>query len=130
MAIKTFRTGKVSVEGNDITTGMVENASLNLNVNPGEVHGIGDDWRKLVALARSWTVTLTVKTNPSDTAYAAIRTEMISGDLAMSALQVWEDASHYFSGSALLTNFAPGKAVGGVDTTSITFEGTGAMAYT
>ncbi len=132
MAIKTFRSGKIVVEGNTITTGLVENAALNLNINTGEVHGIGDNWRRLVALVRSWTLTLTVKTDPADTAYAAIRTAAVlgTGTGIMSAVQVWEDASHYFSGSAMITAFAPGKAVGGVDATSITFEGTGALGYT
>ena len=46
---------------------------------------------------------------------------------------VWgnrEDATHYFTGSALLASFAAIKGVGNVDTTSMTIEGIGTPSYT
>ncbi len=127
MAIKTFKVGKVTVNGTALAS--VENANLNIVLEPGVVTSIGDSWRKLIALAKSWSVTLTMKNNPSDSAQSALRTEFISGNGLVTALLVYEDATKYFSGSAYLTQYAPTKSVGSVDTLAVTFEGNGTLSY-
>ena len=128
MAIKKFTAGKVSVNGDDLTN-LVESVTPTVTIDTGETTAIGQTWRDIVSLAKSWSVSLVVKTDPANTAYAAVRTEFESGDGYVTAICVYEDDTKYFTGSGYLTQFAPTKAVGNVDSTAITFEGTGAITY-
>ena len=127
MAIKTFTVGKVLVNANTLSN--VETTTPTITINTGETTSIGDTWRKLVATGKSWAVTIVVKKDPSNTAYAAIRTEFLTGDGLITTLSIYEDATKYITGSAYLTQFAPTKSVGNVDSTSITFEGIGMPSY-
>ena len=128
MAIKKFTVGKVEVNSN-VLTGLVENAAPTFTINIGDVTAIGMTWREIISLAKSWSLSLTVKTYPANTAYAAIRTEFMSGDGLITTLNVYEDGTKYFTGSCYVTQFAPTKSVGNVDSTAITFEGTGTPSY-
>lgn len=129
MALKTFRIGKVLIEGSQITS--ISQAALNITLATGEVTSIGADWRDLVALGRQATLTLTCFYDPTDAVQAALRTEFTTGDGALSAVQMWEDASHYFAASGMLvTSCAITKAVGAVDTFAATLEAKGAISYT
>ena len=127
MAIKTFTVGKVLVNTNTLPN--VETATPTVTINTGEVTSIGNTWRELVALGKSWSCTIVVKRDPANTAYAAVRTEFMSGDGLVTDLSIYEDATKYFHGSCYVTQFAPTKSVGNVDSTSITFEGTGLLTY-
>ena len=128
MAIKKFTVGKVTVNANELT-GLVENSAPTFTINTGDTTAIGMTWRELISLGKSWSLSLTVKTYPANTAYTALRTEFMSGDGLITTLNVYEDATKYFTGSAILTQFAPTKSVGNVDSTAITFEGTGTPSY-
>jgi hypothetical protein len=129
MAIKTFRVGKVLIEATQIAN--VDNATLNITFAAGDVTAIGMDWRDIVALGRAGTLTLTCSYDPADTAQALIRTEFISGDGYLSAIQMWEDTSHYFAMSgAFVSTCTITKATGGVDKFNATVEARGAIAYT
>ena len=128
MAIKTCRVGKVLIEASQIYS--LDNATLNINMGVGETTGIGEDWRDMVALGKAATLNLTCSYNPSDFVQAALRTEFMTGDGAVSAVQMWEDASHYFAASGMLvTTCNITKSVGAVDKASFTLEAKGALAY-
>ena len=128
MAVKTFRVGKVLIEGTQVFS--LSNASLSITLNTGEITSIGNDWRDLTALGRQATLSLTCYYDPTDVAQAALRTEFMTGDGALSAVQMWEDTSHYFAASGmLLTACGLTKAVGAVDQITFTLEAKGALSY-
>lgn len=127
MAIKTYRVGKVLIEGSQIQS--LDNASLNIARGMGEVTGIGDDWRDIVALGAQATLSLTCSYNPVDGNQAALRAGVLSGS-AFGSVTMWEDASHYFVASAMLiTTCNLTKAVGAVDKINFTLEAKGAVVY-
>ena len=128
MAIKTFTTGKIDVNGTSLAS--LENGGINITLEAGEVTSIGDTWRKIVGLGKSWTITETVKSNPLDSAQAACRTEFTTGNGKITSLEAYFDATNYCSGSCYLTGFVFTKSTGAVDTVALTFEGTGAIHYT
>lgn len=128
MPIITYKLGNVKVNATALAS--IENANLNINTEPGEVTSIGDSWKKIVALGKSWSVTVTVKSNPIDSAQAACRTEFTTGNGKITNLQVLFDATNYCSGSCYITGFALTKSTGAVDSLALTFEGTGILTYT
>lgn len=129
MAIKTGRVGKVLIEATQI--GNLDNGSLALDFGNQETTPVGADWADLVALVRRATLTLTCSYDPADTATGLVRTEYINGDGYMSAIQIWEDTSHYFSFSgAMVTVCNINKTSGAVDKINITLRAKGAVSYT
>lgn len=129
MAIKTYRVGKVLIEGSQI--GNVDNAQLAIDFANAETQAIGTDWRDVTPLGRGASLQLTCSYDPADVPQAAIRTEFISGDGLLSAIQMWEDVSHYFSFSGcMVTTCNIAKTVGGVDKINITLVAKGAVSYT
>lgn len=129
MSIKTAKVGKVTIEGN--TLGENPNATLNITLATAETTPIGVSWRELVALTKSWNLSLTVNYDPSGTALSALRTEFISGDGDLSSVQMYEDGTHYFAGSAsIITAFNLTKSAGSQDQVAITIEGNSELTYT
>jgi len=128
MAIKTFKVGKVQINGSDI--GEINNATLNITFDIGESTEIGDTWKEQIALGKSWNFSGSLLYNPADTAQLAMMTEFISGDGDIADIRMYEDATKYFSGACVITAFNVVKAINAPDTLSMTFEGNGALSYT
>ena len=128
MAIKTFKVGKLQVDSNDV--GEVDNMALNITIDAGDTTAIGDTWAAAIPLGKAWNVSGSLKYDPADTAQLALMTEFISGDGALADVRVYEDATKYYSGAGIITAYNVNKAVGAVDTLSITIQGTGALSYT
>lgn len=128
MAIKTFKVGKLQVDSNDV--GEVDNMALNITIDAGDTTAIGDTWAAAIPLGKAWNVSGSLKYDPDDTAQAALQQEFIAGDGALADVRVYEDGSKYYSGAGIITAYNINKAVGAVDTLSITIQGTGALSYT
>ena len=128
MAIKTFKVGKIDVNGSDM--GELNNMTLNIDIGTEDTTEIGDTWATAIALGKSWNVSGGAKYDPADTVQAALQQEFIVGDGDIASIKVYEDATKFYSGAAIITAFNIVKAVGAVDTLAITFLGTGALAYT
>lgn len=128
MAIKTFKVGKLQVDSNDV--GETDNFSLNITIDAGDTTAIGDTWAAAIPLGKAWNVSGSCKYDPADTAQLALQTEFISGDGAIADVRVYEDATKYYSGAAIITAYNIVKAVGAPDTLAITIQGTGALSYT
>jgi hypothetical protein len=127
MAIKTYRVGRVLIEGSQIFS--LDNAALSITRGMGEVTSIGDDWRDLVVLGGQATLSLTCSYNPVDGNQALLRTTLLNGS-TFGSVTMWEDTSHYFVCSAMLiTTCNLTKAVGSVDKINFTLEAKGAVAY-
>lgn len=129
MAITTFTAGKVTVAGN--TLGENPNVTLAINIGMDDQTRIGDTWRRIGALGKSYTINVTCKYDPDDTAQAAMRTEFVSGDGEVGSVRVYEDGTHYFLGSnCLITGFNLTKSTGAADELTMVFEGDGLLSYT
>ena len=128
MAIKTFKVGKLDVNGSDM--GELDNMSLNITIDTADITEIGTTWAAAIALGKSWNVSGTAKYDPADTVQAALQQEFIAGDGDLASIKVYEDATKYYSGAAIITAFNITKAVGAVDVLAITLMGTGALSYT
>lgn len=128
MAVKTFTVGKVNYEGNQV--GEHPNATLAVNIDTSDRTRIGDTWRRMGALGKNWTLSMTCKYDPDDTAQAAMRTEFISGTGLIGSVRMYEDTTHYFLGtSGIITGFNVTKSVGSDDELSVTIEGSGQLTY-
>jgi len=128
MAVKTFKVGKLDINGNELA--YLDNMNLNITIDAGETTAIGDTWAAAIPLGKSWNVSGSMKYDPADTAQLELMTEFISGDGDVAAIKVYEDGTKYYSGAAIITAFNVVKGIGAVDTLSITLQGTGALGYT
>lgn len=129
MAVKTYRLGKVVINAGTVTN--CTNAALTINQEVSDRTSLGDDWRFLGTLGKSWTLSLSCKNDPVATTLVALRTEFISGDCETGSVRMYDGATTYFSGSyAMVTSFGLTKSVGADDEVSITIEGNSALEYT
>jgi len=131
MAISTFKVGKVEIEGTSIAAGLIS-GTVSITHNVEDTHPIGQSWRAGTVLGGEWEASLEMHYDPDDTAQAALRTDFIAGgdSCLLTSVVLYEDAaSHYFGGSAIITNATVTKAVGSTDKLSVTLRGNGACAY-
>ena len=128
MSVKTFKVGKLQIDSSD--AGKVNNLSLSITLDTGETTEVGDTWKTNLGLGKSWTLSGSLYYDPDDTVQAALRTEFISGDGALADVRMYEDATKYFSGAAVITSFAVTKAINAPDTLAITIIGNGILSYT
>lgn len=132
MSISTFKIGKLSIGGNDVSD--ITNAALTISCDPADRTVIGNSWKRAAALAKSWSLQVTCKYDGVATAIAAIRTEYISGDCEISSVEMFmtgATTSQYFTGSAgVITGFNLTKSVNSDDQLQFTINGNGALAYT
>ena len=128
MAITTYVAGKLNVEAVQVAN--VFEGTLSVDVETGDTKCIGLTWDRAIEMGKGWTITGSCYYDPSDTAQAAIRTGFTTGDAHFSAVDLWQSASHYFGGSALLTNATVSRGVGSPDKLNLSFHGLAALAYT
>ena len=128
MAIKTYVAGKLNVQSAQVAN--VFEGTLTVNLEEGETKAIGMTWDRPLSMGRGWTLTGSCYYDPADTAQAALRTAFTSGSASLTSVDLWEDASHYFGGSALLTNATVSKSVGSPDKLNLSFHGLATLAYT
>ena len=128
MAIKTFKVGKLDVNGSDM--GELNNMTLNIDIGTQDTTEIGETWATAIALGKSWNVSGGALYDPDDAVQAALQQEFIAGDGDLASIKVYEDGTKYYSGAAIITAFNINKSVGAADTLAITLLGTGALSYT
>ena len=128
MAIRTYVTGKLTNNGTAI--GGMRDGSLAVDIGTEEVTKFSATWRDHLETVRGWTIQGSCAYNPADTAQAALRTAYTSGTAVLSAIAFWEDASHYFGGSGILTNATVSKSVGSPDRFNFSILGKTTLSYT
>lgn len=127
MAILTAKVGKVMIGAIELKE--TDNASLAITIDSGETTSIGQTWKTVMALGKSWTLSCSCKHNSGDSGQSSLRDEFISGDGEIADVKMYEDDSVYFSGPAVITSFNVTKAVGAIDTLSVTLEGDSTLSY-
>lgn len=129
MSIKTHLIGKLLIEATQCAN--VDSMNLTVDVGQGETTGIGQGWADVVPLVKRASLQVTCTYDPADTAHGLVRTEFITGDCLMSAIQAWEGlTAHFDMSGAMVTACGVTKSVGGVDKLSFTLVCKGALSYT
>jgi predicted secreted protein len=131
MAIKTFTVANVKLGGTAGTSiGNIQSANLTVNMDVGEATSFQDTWKKYLTLAKSWQLTVSALYDNSDGGATALRTEWVSGDNIITSVVMMENASSYYMGDTVLTSYVEGASVNGLDTYSVTFQGSSSLTYT
>lgn len=128
MSIKTFKVGKVSIDTDDL--GECDSATLTITFDIGETTELGNTWKEQLALGKSWNLSVSAKYNPANQAQIDMREEFMTGDGAIADIRMYEDNTWYFYGAAVITSFNVTKSINAIDVLSMTFEGSGILAYT
>jgi hypothetical protein len=129
MAVKTYKLGQVVVAGATVLN--CTNAALTIAQEVSDRTSIGDSWRFLGTLGKSWALSITCKYDPVGTTLTALRTEFITGDCETGSIKMYEGTTTYFSGSAaMITGYNLTKSVGADDEVTMTFEGNSVLEYT
>ena len=127
MGIKTFKVGKLYVDGTD--AGEVNSLTLAVTYDIGETTEIGDTWKSQLGLGKSWNLTGSLYYDPDDTVQAALRTDIFTSDGELADVRMYEDGAKYFKGAGIITSFSVVKAINAADTLAVTIEGNGSLAY-
>lgn len=83
-------------------------------------------WKEFIGTLKSWTVTGEAYWDETDDAQAALRAG-VAGTAA--TIELYVDATHKYSGEAIVTSWEVGAAVDGVVTASFSLQGTGQLSY-
>ena len=131
MAIATFKTGKVLIEGASVAIGFIS-GTANVTHNVEDTNPIGVAWRSGTVLGGQWDVSLEMHYDPTDTAQGALVTDFIAGgdQCILTSISLFTLAASWaITGSAIITNATITKAVGSTDKLSVTLQGNGTVAY-
>lgn len=80
-------------------------------------------WRAFIAGLKAW--------SGSVEAFCDDTKQLTIADVGSSAtIQLYNNDSHYYSGTAICTGVHPSVSVDGVQTQTLDFQGTGALTYT
>ena len=127
MAILTSKVGKLQI--GDSVLGVVQNATLSVTIDVAETTELGDTWKTNLALGKSWTLAASLLYDSANSGQALMRTEFMTGDGEVTGLKMYEDATKYFSGSAIITSFGITKGINAADTLSVSFVGDSTLSY-
>jgi hypothetical protein len=107
---------------------MIQTDNWTLNIDDGleEVTDHGDSWVARETTIMDWNATVDMFTDWSDTAQAAIKTAVLAGSSV--TLNLYESASHYWSGAAFV-NISQSAPTTGIVRTTVNFNGNGAITY-
>ncbi len=136
MAVTLSKIGKVALGIEEIA----EMASWNLTVNDEivEANKFGDDWKRIAgSVMQSWTASIEGWYDPTDTEQNSLQSASLSGTL-VTDLRLYEDATNYWTpntgadpdAGCYVTSYAVTVDRAGVNSISITFEGTGPVHRT
>ena len=128
MAIKTYKVAKVTLAAAEISE--VVNATLNITLENTDRTSFGDSWKEVGAQGKSWELSISFTYDPANAQQLSLQTEFISGDGDIADIRMYEDATKYYSGAAIITSFGITTAVGGDATVAATFVGNGPLSYT
>jgi TP901-1 family phage major tail protein len=124
------KNGKITINSTTpITVAGMKNWSLELNVDTLETTALGDEWKKYITGLKEWTAS-----GEGDFDAAAdgngqgeIQEAYLNGTEV--DVKFYVDATHFYSGSAIISSLSIEDAVDDLVTLSIEFTGTGAVSF-
>lgn len=126
MAVLNGYSGNAKVGTNAVAE--MDKWSLTFDRNLVDTAAFGDTWEEKTATLGKWSGTFSGRLDNTDTnGHIALRTAALNGTTV--TLRFYEDATHYYSGTAYVTPNIDAE-VNGVVTASYSFTGSGALSYT
>ena len=136
MAVKLSKNGKVTLGAQEIS----EMASWTLTINDEivEANKFSTDWKRVAgSVMSSWTASIEGWYDPADTEQLSLQSDALSGGL-ITDLRLYEDATNYWTPDTVtdsdagcyITSYGVTVDRAGVNSVSITFEGTGPIYRT
>jgi hypothetical protein len=119
----------VLVSGGTAIVGEIREWKATVEQNTPETTAFGDSWRDYTPGIRGITGSFGGWEDGADAVQGSIKAMVIGGSSA-ATLRLYESATKYLSGSALITTWEPATSIEGVATTSFNFTGVGAWQYT
>lgn len=127
MAIVAGIGGSIKSGANTVANLNTWTLSLKGNVTKTTVFGSSGQWETSVATTRGWTVKADGYLDSSDTNGQLAFINGLNSTFTLNLLT--GDSTHQWAGTAILTGIDPKADVGGVDTVSFSFDGTGAATF-
>ena len=126
MAARSGLTGKL-VLGTD-TVANIGTWTLNSTVPMNETTSFTETWKTQLPGPGEWSIDAEGFYNDDDTnGQVAIQTAYLAKTSV--TIKAYVDATNYYSGTAYISKFSPANDAKGVCKISLTFSGTGALAY-
>lgn len=128
MAVVAGIGGAVKNGANSVANLNTWTLSLKGNITKTTVFGSTGQWETNIATTRGWTVKADGYLDSSDTNGQLAFINGLNSTFTVTLNT--GDTTHNWSGTAILTGIDPKADVGGVDTVSFSFDGTGAVTFT
>lgn len=122
------KNGKINIGANQIIG--IKNWSLALSVDTLDTTSLGDDWKSYILGLKEWTATSDGDyevTTSNESVQASIQSAYLNGSVVIVRLYV--DATHYYSGNAVISSLNIDDSVADVVGISISFTGCGALTF-
>lgn len=127
MAEIAGREGKVNLGATTVLS--IDDWNLTIDIDMLQSADFGDTWKEALVGLRSASGSFSGRFDPADTTgHVALQTEALSGTSWVS-LRLYVNSTNYYSGTALLTSFAPKASVDGKVDVTYSFLITGAVTY-
>ena len=106
------------------TVGEISEWTLDVSADIIDKSAFGDEWKKKVATQKDWTGSITGRLDTSNTGQSALT---IGAEITAN---FYTDATHYYSGAAVVESISRSAAVADLVTVTFNFTGNGALSYT
>ena len=106
------------------TVGEISEWTLDVSADIIDKSAFGDEWKKKVATQKDWTGSITGRLDTSDTGQSALT---IGAEITAN---FYTDATHYYSGAAIVESISRSAAVADLVTVTFNFTGNGVLSYT
>ena len=122
--------GLIKVGAGSNTVAETSNWSLDISTDTIDVTAHGDEWREFIAGLRSWSGSIEASWDMTDTNGQKALQDLMTGTPAVIAVELYANASNYYSGDIWVTGISVGTPVEGKVSVSFDFTGNGQLSYT
>lgn len=105
----------------------IKNWSLSLNVDTIDTTALGDDWKTYILGLKEWTATSDGDYTLPVAEASSLQQAYLEGTIVIAKFYV--DATHYYTGNAVITSLSIDDPVADVVGISISFTGCGALTF-
>jgi len=121
MAVYKGYSGNIKVGTS--TIGEMSEWTLDVSADIVDTSAFGDEWKKKTSTQKDWTGSCTGRLDPGDAGQTALA---IGSEVT---LNFYVDATHYFSGAAVVESISRSAAVADLVTVTFNFTGNGELSY-
>ena len=123
------KNGKLSIGANKVIG--IKNWSLSLSVDTLDTTTLGEDWKSYILGLKECTATsdgdYEIATEGNENVQGGLQTAFLNGSIVI--VKMYVDATHYYTGNAVITTLTIDDPVSDVVGISIGFTGCGALTF-